>query len=118
MQVYRDFNIAKDEMAKLAKKTHEVIYLTYTLYGNNPHKIEFNLCTKSELVGGKATTRLMYQYSPVVGVVEFKTLEEIEEELGEKLFLSIRSAHHCGDEPLRGSTNSLEEIHFKNNDYE
>ena len=112
MLVFRNLDAAKEEMAHLAKKLHEVIFLTYTLYGNNPHKIEFNLCIQEELVGGRATTRLLYQYSPVVGIVEFQTIEDIEAELGEKVRENVIPLHHCGDMAMKGATNSLAEVYF------
>lgn len=115
MTVFRNLDIAKIEMANLANKLHEVIYLTYTLYGNNPHKIEFNLCIQSELVGGRATNRLMYQYSPIYGIVEFQTIEDIEEELGEDVFFSIKTPHHCGDMAMKGSSSCVDELYFGQN---
>jgi len=115
MVVFRNLDVAKQEMAHLAKKLHDVVFMTYTVYGNNPRTLEFNLCTRAELVGGRATTRLMYQYSPVVGMVEFNSIEEIEEELGEKVRSNVIPLHHCGDMAMRGASSSLEEVYFGTN---
>lgn len=116
MVVYRNLDVAKQEMAHLAKKLHEVIFLTYTIYGNNPRSLEFNLCISAELVGGsERTKRVMYKYIHGVGLIGMPsicTIEDIEEKLGEKVRESVISLHHCGDMPMKGCSSSLEEVVF------
>lgn len=115
MQVYRDYELAKSEMVKMSQRHKAVVSLLYTVYGN-PHKLEFKLCLKSELVCDPIPQNCMCDYVNGFGYVEFQSLKDIELNLGVEH--SIISSHRCGDEPLRGATNSLDEIHLKNINYE
>lgn len=118
MQVYRNFELAKSEMIRMSQKHKAVVSLLYTVYGNNPYKLEFKLCLKSELVCDPIPSNCMCDYVNGFGYIDVQSLEDVESKLGGNVQHSITSSHRCGDEPLKGSTNSLEEIHLKNTDYE
>lgn len=79
MVVYRDFDLAMEEMEGFSAKIKQDVYLTYISYGRHPKNLEFQLRTKSEMVNPKKPVNCLAIYRVGEGLEIVKEINELKD---------------------------------------
>lgn len=79
MVVYRDFDLAMEEMENYSAKIKQDVYLTYISYGRHPKNLEFQLRTKSEMVNPKKPVNCLAIYRVGEGLEIVKEINELKD---------------------------------------
>lgn len=79
MVVYRDFDLAMEEMENYSAKIKEDVFLTYIPYGRHPKNLEFQLRTKAEMVNPKKPVNCLAIYRVGEGLEIVKEINELKD---------------------------------------
>ena len=94
MVVYRDFDLAIEEMEGFSAKIKEDVYLTYISYGRHPKNLEFQLRTTAEMVNPKKPTNCLAVYRVGKGLEIVKEINDLKENKDFKKEISVN--YTCG----------------------
>ncbi|MFV0500045.1 MAG: hypothetical protein ACK5MH_00450 [Bacteroidales bacterium] len=79
MVVYRDYEVALEEMESSSAKIKEDVYLCYISYGRHPKNLEFQLRTTAEMVNPKKPTNCLAVYRVGKGLKIMKDIKKLKE---------------------------------------
>lgn len=79
MVVYRDFDLAMEEMENYSAKIKQDVYLTYISYGRHPKNLEFQLRTTAEMVNPKKPVNCLAIYRVGKGLEIVKEINELKD---------------------------------------
>ena len=79
MVVYRDFDLAMEEIEEYSAKIKEDVFLTYISYGRHPKNLEFQLRTTAEMVNPKKPVNCLAVYSVGKGLEIVKEINELKD---------------------------------------
>lgn len=79
MVVYRDFDVALEEIEEYSARNNKDVYLTYISYGRHPKNLEFQLRTKAEMVNPKKPVNCLAIYRVGEGLEIVKEINELKD---------------------------------------
>lgn len=79
MKVFRDYDLAIEDMAEYSARINQDIYLCYIKYGRHPYNLEFSLRTKIEMVNPKKPTNCLAVYRVGKGLKIMKDIKKLKE---------------------------------------
>lgn len=94
MRVFRDYDLAIEDMAEYSARINQDIYLCYIKYGRHPYNLEFSLRTKIEMVNPKKPTNCLAVYRVGKGLKIVKEINELKENKDFKKEISVN--YTCG----------------------
>ena len=79
MVVYRDYDVALEEIEEYSAKIKEDVYLTYISYGRHPKNLEFQLRTTAEMANPKKPVNCLAVYRVGKGLEIIKEINELKD---------------------------------------
>lgn len=109
MRVFQDLDMALDAMKKESIDLKEDVFLTYTRFGSNPVRLEFNIKSRKEMIDPERASNLLAVKK--LNEKKVKTLWSKKTFKDYVPFISRNSK--CGDNAMRGGKGSMDEVLFK-----
>lgn len=79
MRVFRDYDVALEEMEGFSARNKKDVYLTYISYGRHPKSLEFALRTQEEMVNPKKPVNCLAVYRVGKGLKLVKEINELKD---------------------------------------
>lgn len=79
MRIFRDYDLAIEDIAEYSARINQDIYLCYIKYGRYPYTLEFSLRTKIEMVNPKKPVNCLSVYRVGKGLEIVKEINELKD---------------------------------------